>query len=219
MRILVPPGVFRPRSDSWQLARCVAAATGPGRSVLDLCTGSGVVALVAARAGAAPVIAVDLSGRAAWTARLNGLLHGVRVRGRTGRLYEPVGGCRFDLIAANPPYLPGTGSGPPGLARAVDGGPDGRAVIDRIIDGAPAHLNRGGRLLLVHSSVCGIEETVQRMRAAGLAPRVIESTTGPLGPMLRERAGRLHRAGLLQDTRSEQVAVIEGSLVDGIGTG
>ncbi len=59
MRILSPPGVFRPRSDTWMLARLIARDPRlPGSDVLDLCTGSGALAIASARAGASRVTAV-----------------------------------------------------------------------------------------------------------------------------------------------------------------
>lgn len=206
MRIVVPPGVFRPRSDSWQLADAAAATVRPGERALDLCTGSGVVAVAMARAGAAEVVAVDASRAAAWTARLNGLINGARVRARPGDLFAAVPGQRFDVITSNPPYLPGQWPRP--VARHVAGGPDGRAVLDRIIAAAPAFLRPGGRLLLIHSSVCGIDTSLERLQAVGLRPSVLQRTTGRLGPLLQSRAGELARTGLIEADRREDIAII-----------
>ena len=67
-------------------------------------------------------------------------------------------------------------------------------LLDRLIDAAPAHLAPGGVLLVTHSSVNGEEETLERMRAAGLEPAVEERRRGALGPLLapgaRARAPR-----------------------------
>lgn len=207
MRIIAPPGVFRPRSDSWRLAHLAAAVVGRGDSVLDLCTGSGLVAISMARAGAGEVVAVDRSRRAVWTAAANSLLNGVRIRAVRGDLYAPVRGRRFDVITSNPPYLPGLW--PRSVSRHVAGGIDGRAVLDRIIVAAPNYLLPGGRLLLIHSSVCGIEVSVDRLRSVGLRPSVLEQIPGPLGPMLDSRAADLVRAGLIDaDRRVEEMAVL-----------
>jgi SAM-dependent methyltransferase len=78
----------------------------PGARVVDLCTGSGAVAVAAALRGAS-VTAVDVSRRALLSAQLNAMINGVRVRTRRGNLLDAVRGERFDLIVANPPYLPG----------------------------------------------------------------------------------------------------------------
>nr|MBA2421006.1 methyltransferase [Thermoleophilaceae bacterium] len=127
MRIIAPPGVFRPRSDSWMLTEVLREELRPGDSVLDLCTGSGAVAIAAAVAGAGRVTAVDLSRRAVAAARINARLNGTGLRAVRGSLFEPVGAERFDLIVANPPYVPAEEVEPPrGAARGWDAGPDGR---------------------------------------------------------------------------------------------
>ena len=103
------------------LAERVQEEVIPGFSVLDLCAGSGAVAVAAALAGAGEVTAVDVSRRSALAVRLNAALNGVRVRALQGDLFEPVAGRRFDLIVSNPPYLPGA-LPERGAARAWEGG-------------------------------------------------------------------------------------------------
>src|SRR3954468_11693866 len=171
MRIVTLPGVFRPRPDSWMLARHLCARVRPGASVLDLCTGSGAIAVGAARCGAGPVTAIDVSRRSVATVRINARLNGVRVRALRGDLFGPVAGERFDAIVSNPPYLPAEDAELPagGPERAWDAGTDGRVLLDRICAEAPAHLKPNGFLLLVHSSVCGLEPTVAALEHAGLA--------------------------------------------------
>jgi release factor glutamine methyltransferase len=214
MRVLVPPGVFRPRSDSWLLADTIRALTRPGMRVLDLCTGSGVVALAAGQAGAAEVVAIDVSRRAALTVRLNARLNGLPVDVRRGDLLDPVAGEQFDLIASNPPYLPTPDSGRPvrGLARAWEGGWDGRRFLDAIIAAAPGHLRPGGALVLIHSSVCGLCATEQALANAGLRPEVLVRQRGQLGPLLAARARTLEERRLLRPgKREEEVAVFVGT--------
>ena len=214
MRLVTLPGVFRPRSDSWMLARHLCAQIRPGASVLDLCTGSGAIAVAAAMAGAGPVTAVDVSRRAVATAQLNARLNGVRVRGRRGRLFQPVAGERFDAIASNPPYLPAEDDELParGPQRATDGGRDGRVLLDAICAQAPAHLAPGGAVLLVHSSVIGVERTVAALEAGGLHVDVLERRRGPLGPLLTARAPLLEARGLLAPgEREEEMVVVRGA--------
>lgn len=213
MRLVVMPGVFAPRSDSWMLARRLRDELRPGASVADVCTGSGVLAVSAAMAGAAKVTAVDVSRRAAMTARLNARLNGVSVRALRGDLLEPVAGERFDLIVSNPPYVPAADDELPtsGPQRAWDAGRDGRALLDRICAQAPEHLQPGGTLLLVHSSVCGADRTVKMLSERGLAAEVASRTRGPLGPLLSARAATLEQHGLLEPgAREEDVVVIRG---------
>ena len=87
MRLVPVPGVFRPISDSWLLARVVREEVRPGAKVLDVCTGSGVVGVTAAQAGA-EVTAIDVSCRAVAAAWLNARINRVRVRPRRGSLLE-----------------------------------------------------------------------------------------------------------------------------------
>src|SRR5918997_3801291 len=105
VRLLTPPGVFAPISDSRFLADVLREQTLPPRAtVLDLCTGSGILAITAALRGARSVTAVDVSRRAVLTVRMNARLNGVRVRAVRGDLFEAAGDQRFAAILSNPPY-------------------------------------------------------------------------------------------------------------------
>jgi len=217
MRVATLPGVFRPRSDSWLLAAHLRAEmTGlpPAPSVLDVCTGSGAIAIAGAQAGAGAVTAVDVSRRSVLTVRINARLNGVRVRALRGDLFAPVAGERFDAIVSNPPYLPSEDDELPrhGPQRAWEGGTDGRLVLDRICAEAPAHLRPGGFLLLVHSSVCGLEPTVQRLEGAGLTVEVLERRRGALGPLVSARAPLLEARGILAPgEREEDMLVVKAA--------
>lgn len=209
MRLLPLPGVFQPPSDSYMLAdQLRRERLGPGVSVLDLCTGSGHLAMVAALAGASAV-AIDVSRRAMLSVRLNALLNGVKVTALRGDLFAPVAGRRFDVIVSNPPYLPHPDEELPqrGLARATEAGPRGRAFIDRICARVGEHLTPGGALLLVHSSVCGERETLQALSAQGLEAEVVHRHRGRLGPRLQARADWLRAEGLLLPGDQEDVIV------------
>lgn len=181
----------------------------PGARVLDLCTGSGLLAITAAtRTPASPVTAVDVSRRAVLATRLNAMLNGVRIRALRGRLFAPVEGQRFHLIVSNPPYVPGPDRIPErGPARAWEAGDRGRAFIDRICADAPGHLEPGGVLLLVHSSVCGEDTTLTALAEAGLPARVVARHHGPLGPRLAARAMWLLEGGLLANGDGEELLV------------
>jgi release factor glutamine methyltransferase len=182
-------------------------------AVLDVCTGSGALAVSAALAAARSVTAVDVSRRALATAHLNARLNGVRVRTRRGQLLDAVPGETFDLIVSNPPYLPSQAALPArGTARHTEAGPDGRMLLDRLIAQAPHHLAPGGALLVTHSSVNDEQRTLDRMRDAGLEPEVLERRRGPLGPLLSARAPAMERAGLLEPgVREEDILVVAGS--------
>lgn len=210
MRLLRLPGVFKPPSDAWLLVR-VMRERGLARDarVLDVFTGSGVLAVAATQAGARSVTAVDVSRRAVLTARVNGALNGRRVRALRGDVLEPVRGRRFDLITANPPYVPGESVPAGGRARAWEGGRDGRVFVDRLAASAADHLERGGALLMVVSSLTGEDETLGALRAGGLRPEVVARERGPLGPLVSARAELLERRGLLAPgEREEEMLVI-----------
>jgi release factor glutamine methyltransferase len=181
---------------------------GPGVSVLDLCTGSGHLAVVAALAGASAV-GIDISRRAMLSVHLNALLNGVRVTALRGDLFAPVAGRRFDVIVSNPPYLPHPDEQLPerGLARAIDAGPRGRAFLDRICAQVGEHLTPGGVLLLVHSSVCGERETLEALSARGLQAEVVYRHRGALGPILQSRVDWLRAEGLLLPDDQEDVLI------------
>ena len=210
MRIVTLPGVFAPRSDSWMLAAAIALEAPDGRSVLDLCCGIGVIGIAAARAGATPVTAVDISRRAVLTAQVNARRNGVRVQGRRGRLFDAVGSERFDFVVSNPPYVPAPDGGIPqrGPERAWDAGRDGRVLLDEICARAPRHLRPGGAILLVHSSLIGVEPTLEALAAGGLEPAVLERHEGPLGPLMTERAAMLRERGLLEPGQATEEVVL-----------
>jgi ribosomal protein L3 glutamine methyltransferase len=124
--------------------------------VLDLCTGSGCLAILAARRFPGAMIdAVELSNAALAVARRNVAQHGLRQRVRLlrGDLFAPLKNARYDLIIANPPYVDDEGMAalPPECRHeprlAFYGGNDGLSVIRRILEEAGRHLQANGGLL------------------------------------------------------------------------
>jgi release factor glutamine methyltransferase len=157
------PGVFIPRPETEALVeRALALGPPDEATVLDLCTGSGAVACaLGARRPGWTVWAVERAGQAADCARANVRRLGLegRVRVREGDLFgslrDSVPAGAADLVVANPPYL----ATPilPALPievrdweprEALDGGPDGLAVIRRLLAQAPEWLRPGGGLLV-----------------------------------------------------------------------
>jgi hypothetical protein len=125
-------------ADSRWLARVTTRR--PVGTTLDICTGSGVHALLAA-SNSQRVLAVDISPRAARCARINVLASGAaNVEIAVGNLFEHVKGKRFDLITANPPFVPS----PVDSLRFRDGGHSGDDIQRRIVAGLPHHLAPGG---------------------------------------------------------------------------
>jgi len=125
-------------------------------SVLDLCTGSGCLAILASRNFPnATVDAVDVSKDALAVAARNVADHGLedRLTLYRGDLFKPLGDKRYDLIISNPPYVDAEGMASlPRECRAepklaFDGGPDGLDIVRRILEGAKQHLTPQGGLL------------------------------------------------------------------------
>lgn len=211
MRLVPIPGVFEPHSDSLLLASYLEREPRlPGASVLDLCTGSGLLAIEAARRGAGEVTAVDVSRRAVIATRMNARLNGVRVRALRGDLFGPVGGRQFDVVVSNPPYLPSERPQLPirGPARAWEGGVDGRAFIDRICREAKAHITPGGVVLLLQSSLAANETTARALTGQGFEVTVAARHRGPLGTLGRARARMLRARGLLEQEDAEEIVIL-----------
>ncbi|WP_240796418.1 HemK2/MTQ2 family protein methyltransferase [Streptomyces sp. RFCAC02] len=217
MFLLSPPGVYRPQDDtSLLLEALVRERLATGARVLDVGTGSGALALAAARLGSARVTAVDASRRAVLTARINALLARRRVRVHRGDLFAPVTGRTFDLVLANPPYVPSPHRHLPrrGPALAWDAGRDGRAVLDRICHTVPQLLRPGGVVLIVHSGLCDPERTARVLESSGLNAGITARRHVPFGPVMRERAAWLRAQGLLRPGEErEELAVVRGERV------
>ncbi len=211
MLLMRLPGVYRAQHDT-SLLRTVLRRRGgvAGRSVLDVGSGTGALGIEAVRAGAASLTSVDLSLRSVMTSWLNSRLHGVPATVRRGDLFAPVGPRRFDLVLANPPYVPAAAPRPPRhrMARCWDAGPDGRILLDRICAGAPGVLNEGGALLLVQSVLADEHATLDRLDAVGLVPAVLARGRIPFGPVLRSRVRELRERGLLAPGQVEEELVV-----------
>lgn len=144
-QVKFPSHVYELGEDSYMLAR-TTPRTPVGRA-LDLCTGSGIHAILASQ-HAESVVGVDLNPRALRFARLNAALNGCdpRVEFREGNLYEPVAGETFDLVTVNPPFVPTPDRT---MAAYRTGGEGGEDVVARIFGGLESHLALGGTLAMV----------------------------------------------------------------------
>jgi len=210
------PGTYRPQADTRLLAAAfVEQGLHRAGHVLDVGTGTGAVAVAAASAASGPctVTAVDISRQAVWTARLNSAWRRRRVSVLRGDLLEPVAGRTFDVVLANPPYVPCPEENVPtrGSARAWDAGTDGRLVLDRLCSQIPRHLNPGGTLLVVHSALCGVATTLGLLESVGLRAHVVARSIEPFGPVLSARAAFLEARGLVEPGyREEELVVVRG---------
>lgn len=161
--LTITPDVLVPRPETEllvELALC-ACPLGEARSVLDLGTGSGAIALaIAAERPAARVVGVDICAAALGVAMHNSRkLKLPRIEWRRGSWFDAVPGERFDIILANPPYVAAEDRALERLAAeprlALASGPTGLEALSAIIDRAVEHLNPSGRLLLEHGSTQG----------------------------------------------------------------
>ena len=210
------PGTYPAQGDTHLLVDVVEGhGLVAGRRVLDVCTGGGAIAIAAAAAGAASVTAVDLSARSVLTARANALLNRQRVRVVQGDLFAPVSGQRFDVVLANPPYVPAADDVLPRhrIARSWDAGTDGRALLDRICAGVRDVLAPGGSVVLTQSEVADPDLTVSMLVDAGLQAAVVARSHVPFGPVMRRRAALLESQGLIAPGQTlEELVVIEARL-------
>ena len=144
--------------------------------MLDLGTGSGILAIIAAKK-AQYVLAVDLNPYAIRCAKENAELNKIQnMAFLQGDLFTALkDGTKFDLILFNAPYLPSEeGEDSTWIGRSWAGGANGRVVLDRFIPQVPSYLKPHGRVLLMQSTLTGIENTIntfakQKLRAVVIA--------------------------------------------------
>lgn len=139
--------VYPPREDSLLLLRHVEVE--PGERVLDMGTGTGIIALHCAKART-EVTAVDLNPHAASCAEANARKNHLEMQVVQSDLFLDVEG-EFDVMAFNPPYVPDDIRGT--IERSWAGGEDGVRVLERFLREAPRHLAPGGRIYVLLSSV------------------------------------------------------------------
>jgi len=168
--------VYEPAEDTFLIADSLNQTVKEGDTLLDLGTGCGILAIVAAKK-AKKVIATDVNPHAVESARLNAKINGVSqmMEVRLGDLFQPVRKTeRFDVVVFNAPYLPSSQREQrTWIGRSWAGGPTGRQLIDRFITEAPHYLKRNGEILLVQSNLANIDETLKKFRETGLEAQVI----------------------------------------------
>ncbi len=158
-KIKVDERVLIPRPETEELALMVVQAVEEGQSVLDLCTGSGAIAIAVYKEAEKAkrkikMTAVDISEDALALAKENAELNGADILFLQSDLFKRLRG-RFDVIVSNPPYIPSAEIDrlqrevrdyEPRLA--LDGGADGLDIYRRIAEEAGKYLNRGGMLIM-----------------------------------------------------------------------
>jgi release factor glutamine methyltransferase len=201
------PGVYPPSVDSALLSRQVIRELGaqPDRTVVELCAGSGIASIYAALAGAV-VCAVDDRAEAVRAVAANAARNGVDVGAVQAdvRVWTPM--QPVDLLVANPPYVPAPHDTVDG--HAWDAGPEGRAVLDVIVDRAPEILSAEGVLLLVFSDIAGVAEVFDRLATNGLTGSVVDEARLEFGPVTRGRADWLTEKGLIEPGQTDERIVV-----------
>ncbi|CRZ15715.1 HemK2/MTQ2 family protein methyltransferase [Mycolicibacterium neworleansense] len=207
--------VYRPQHDSWLLIEALERSnTVPCRRVVDLCAGSGVVAVAAADLGASAVTALDISPCAVRSTQANSLAAQVTVDARLGSWTQALEHEPFDVVVCNPPYVPvapdvDAASIPAaGPMASWNGGPDGRLVLDPLCRSAGALLARGGSLFLVQSEFADVRRSVQLLRETGLSADIYVTQRIPFGPVLHSQARWLRQIGRLTHARAEEELVV-----------
>ena len=164
--------VYIPAEDSYLLAENLEIKS--GQSVLEIGTGSGIVAMYASRL-TEKVTATDINFDAITLAESNFKANNIdNIELLFGNLFEPVKNRKFDVILFNTPYLP-TEEGEvldDTINYAFDGGLNGRKVIDLFLNEVKNHLNDGGIVQLIQSSLSDNDETLNKLDELGFTAEI-----------------------------------------------
>lgn len=157
--------IYEPREDSFLLERVVRKYA-RGKSVVDVGSGSGIQAEAALHACAKSVLAVDVDDESLRA------LKSKKLKTRKSNLFSNVKE-KFDLIIFNPPYLPRDEREDSASAWATTGGEHGDEIVLRFLRSAKKHLNAGGKILLLLSSLTPRERIGRAMRMQKLQAKVV----------------------------------------------
>ncbi len=164
--------VYVPAEDSYLLADNLEIKS--NQSVLEIGTGSGIVAMYASRL-TDNITVTDINFDACELARKNFEANNIEnIEILFGNLFEPIENRKFDVILFNTPYLP-TEEGEvidDTINYAFDGGLNGRKVIDVFLNEVGNHLNDGGIVQMIQSSLSGNEETLDKFDELGFIAEI-----------------------------------------------
>ena len=166
--------VYNPAEDSYMLADNLLIEK--GQSVLEIGTGTGIVAMYASRL-TDDITVTDINFDACELARKNFEENGIEnIEILFGNLFEPVKNRKFDVILFNTPYLPTEDDEiiDDTINYAFDGGLNGRKVIDLFLNEVKNHLNDGGIVQIIQSSLSGNEETLNKFDKMGFIAEIAE---------------------------------------------
>jgi release factor glutamine methyltransferase len=162
--------VYEPAEDSFLLADAALVFANKGMKILEIGTGTGFVSVVIRANMEVDLVATDINPHAVKCAYENGV---PTIRADMFSGFKPV--KFFDMIIFNPPYLPTLGDDkvPGWLNYAFDGGADGTESLCRFLESVGLYLRPMGTVLLLVSSLTGIEQTKSWMEKSGLEAEVV----------------------------------------------
>ena len=166
--------VYIPAEDSYLLADNLLIKE--GQSVLEIGTGSGIVAMYASRL-TDKITVTDINFDACELARKNFEANNIEnIEILFGNLFEPVKNRKFDVILFNTPYLPTEDDEilDNTLNYAFDGGLNGRKIIDLFLNEVKNYLNDGGTVQLIQSSLSDNEKTLNMLDNLGFIAEIAE---------------------------------------------
>ncbi|WP_406535974.1 HemK2/MTQ2 family protein methyltransferase [Methanobrevibacter sp.] len=167
--------VYVPAEDSYLLAENLQIKE--GQSVLEIGTGSGIVAMYASRL-TDKITVTDINFDACELARKNFRQNNIEnIEILWGNMFEVVENRKFDVILFNTPYLPTEDDEvlDNTINYAFDGGLNGRKVIDLFLNEVGNHLNDGGIVQMIQSSLSGNDETLARLDELGFIAEIAAS--------------------------------------------
>ena len=171
----VPSTVYEPAEDSELLAMYSRRASG---RVLDVGCGCGIQSIVCAKSNPyARVVGIDVNPDAVFASRRNAENNNVRnCEFFISDLFYALSNTNFDTIIFNPPYLPTEKSDmiKGSLNMAVDGGKDGRKVIERFLSLVRPHVAPKGRIIMLDSSLDNTDKTIESLVKLGFEVRVLQ---------------------------------------------
>ncbi|MEI7961448.1 MAG: HemK2/MTQ2 family protein methyltransferase [archaeon] len=168
--------VYSPAEDSWLLGDYLKKENLSEKKCLDLGCGSGILAIAMLKAGAKEVLSIDVNESALKETNINidkffdeysknkSLIVGHFVGAKKSDLFSAVND-KFDFISFNPPYVPSDEI----KWRDLDGGKNGRIVIDRFISEVKNHLNPNGIVILLISSLNDVNSVVSKFKNLGFS--------------------------------------------------
>ncbi len=162
--ILLCNGVYRPAEDTWLLLENINRDRVSGKTVVDVCCGSGVIGLYMLKhMNVSRMIFIDIDSRAAYNTMANVRLHKLGYKSLViqSDLLKPIRSESIDVVVSNPPYLPGS------RFIDTDSGYGGGDTVLRVIDSAGEVLGSGGFLYMVFSSLSRWIRVVGHLRRRG----------------------------------------------------